>query len=98
MQWKGTKMKKTAVLILCSFLYACASNKAVVKSERDEPSTKHAVSGVIGGLLTAGSIIADIVTFNPAGLAHSVLFTAPLVKSDLEQINNNVEIVEINNY
>jgi len=91
-------MKKIAVLILCSFLFACASNKAVVKTERDEPSYKHAATGTLGALTTIGSIIIDTVTLNPAGLAKSIFFSAPLVKSDLEQVNNNVEIVEINNY
>jgi len=91
-------MKKIAVLIICAFLMGCASNKSVVKSERVEPSYKHAATGTFGALTTIGSIIIDTVTLNPAGLAKSIFFTAPLVKSDLEQINNNVEIVEIQNY
>ena len=98
MQWRETKMKKIAILILCSFLFACASNKAVVKSERAEPSYKHAATGTFGALATIGSIIIDTVTLNPAGLARSIFFTAPLVKSDLEQVNNNIEIVEIENH
>ncbi len=91
-------MKKIAVLIICAFLIGCASNKAVVKSERAEPSYKHAATGTFGALTTIGSIIIDTVTLNPAGLAKSIFFSAPLVKSDLEQVNNNIEIVEIENH
>jgi len=82
-------------LVVCCLLFSCVAKKAVVTYKRDSPSTKHAVSGILGGLLTAGGIAADIITFNPTGLAHSLVVTVPMVKNDFEQINNEKKIVDL---